>query len=176
MTHTPYEYRALRFAQKVLCPLFEDCYTLDDFILAIRDYNNRHSVKLVYHFGVSRIAIVRADYVVKFNFTPDEEWNDGTGLCRAGDNETEYEMYQKAVRDGFAHLLAKTTPFIYHGRRFAIMPRIDHVGDGSRLWWDTVTEEEYDWLEDNVYDLHDNNVGYKNGKVVVIDYAFTAPL
>lgn len=171
MTKTPYEVRAYRFAA-MLCKLFVGCQYLEDYLTAIKAYNKTHSMKLVYHFGVSRIAILRADYVVKFAMVPDEVWDNGDGSCRAGDNDTEYEVYQRAVRDGFAYLLAKTTPVVINGHSIAIMPRIDHVGDESRLWWECVTDKEYDWLTDNVNDLHSGNVGYRNGKPVVIDYAW----
>lgn len=173
MTKTPYEIRAYRFAQ-TLCRLFEECSTLEDFEWAIRQYNRTHSIPLNYDHGVSRIAIIRSDYVIKFDLKPEEEWDDGEGYCRAGNNSSEEEVYERAVRDGFAYLLAKTTVVRIMGREISIMPRIYHVGDTSRCYYSYLTEEEFDWIEANIYDVHSWNVGYKNNKPVIIDYGWDA--
>lgn len=171
MTNTPYEVRAYRFAQ-TLCRLFEECSTLEDFEWAIRQYNRAHSIPLHYDYGVSRIAIIRSDYVIKFNIAPTGDWDDGEGGCRAGNNSSEEEVYNRAVRDGFAHLLAKTTVVRIMGRDIAIMPRIYHVGDTSRCYYQYMTKEERDWVADNIYDVHCWNVGYYNNKPVIIDYGW----
>ena len=143
MTKNTYEARAYKFAT-VLARLFAGCSSLEDFMWALDYYNSTHSRKLRWAHGVSRIAIIRSDYVIKFNMVPDEEWEDG----RAGNCESEE----------------------------AIMPRINHVNDWSRDWTDFCTDEEYQWLVQNVNDLHDGNVGYRNRKVCVIDYAWDAEM
>jgi hypothetical protein len=35
-----------------------------------------------------------------------------------------------------------------------------------------VTSEEQDWLDDHIHDLHSGNYGFKNGKLVIVDYAW----
>lgn len=169
MTTTSYELRALKFA-RFLVALFDGCRELEDFIYAVRWYNIRHSRKLVYSHGVSRFAIIRADYVIKFNMVPEGSFSDG----RAGDNSTEEDVYAMAVADGMEYLLAKTTVVKIEDRTIAIMPKINHVNDYERYWRDYCTEEEGDWLDEHINDLHEGNVGYKNGKVCVIDYAWDA--
>jgi hypothetical protein len=167
-----YETRALKFA-RVLASLFFDCYTLEDFKGAIEWYNMTHSRKLNYAYGVSRIAVMRADYVIKFNYAPTERWDNGEGRCLAGDNSTEEKMYQRAVRDGYEYLLAKTTTTVINNRVISIMPRIDHVHDEKRDYSFYLSSDELEWLWENITDLHDGNIGYKNGKPVVIDYGWT---
>lgn len=164
---TNYEIRATKFA-KVLANLFESCVYKRDYIEAIEIYNRSHSRKLKFADGVSRIAILRADYVIKFDFRPTGRWADG----RAGDCEKEYDFYEFAVNEGMDYLLAKPTLLYLNGHTLEIMPRINGVHREDRYWGDSCTEEEEAWLWDNLYDLHEGNVGYKNGKVCVIDYAF----
>jgi hypothetical protein len=169
MTTTTYEARAMKFA-RTLTALFSGCSTLDDFEFAIQWYNAHHSRKIRYAHGVSRIAIIRADYVIKFDMIPEGGFEDG----RAGNCNSEEEVYSRACADGFEYLLAKTTVVTTEEHTFSIMPRVEHVNDLTRDWWDHCTEEEQDWLTENVNDLHCGNVGYRRGKVCVIDYAWDA--
>lgn len=168
-----YEIRAKKFAE-YLCRLFLYCSTLDDFVRVIEEYNLTHSRPIHYKHGVSRIAILRADYVVKFNLAPESHWCDMEGRCLAGDNDSEVEVYERAVEEGYSYLLAKTTVINLYGRSISIMPRIDHVGDEDRDWKRYVSLDEYRWLRDNVSDLHAFNVGYYHNKPVVIDYGWDA--
>ena len=164
---TNYEVRAEKFARQ-LSRMFYGCVYRIDFEKAIRDYNRTHSRKIRYDYGVSRIAIIRSDYVIKFDFKPVGRWADG----RAGNCMVEEEVYKKAVRDGMEYLLAKTTVLHLNGFTCSIMPRINHVEDEDRNWWNYCTNDEFRWLRSNLHDLHCGNVGYRNRKVCVIDYAF----
>jgi len=168
---TNYEVRAEKFAH-YLASLFQDCCDLSDFEYTIEEYNATHSRKLKYAHGVSRIAIIRADYVIKFNMYPEEGFEDG----RAGDNFSENQVYQKAVEAGMAHLLAKSTTIEIDGRVISIMPRVNGINNWERQWYNYCTEEEADWLENNIYDLHEGNLGYRHGKVCVVDYAWDAEM
>lgn len=168
-----YEASALKFA-RLLSRWFMDCLTFRDFIEAIDRYNAHHSIPLRYEHGVSRIVILRADYVIKFDYAPDEKWDNGDGTNRAGGNASEEIVYERAVRDGYSYLLAKTTAVMIGGRHVSIMPQISGVNDEDKYWGDYVTEEEYDWLMENVNDIHEGNVGYSHGKPVVIDYGWDA--
>ncbi len=166
-----YEIRALKFAH-TLVKFFMGCKQLEDFLYAIKYYNQSHSRKIKYEYGVSRIAIIRADYVIKFDMTPDGDWQDG----RAGNCKSEEEIYNRACADGFGYLLAKTSVYTIDELTFSIMPRVYHVNDYSRDWTEHCTEEEADWLLENINDLHDGNIGYRNNKVCVIDYAWDATM
>lgn len=166
---TTYEERGLKFAE-TLAKIFQACVYLEDFISVIEHYNETHSRKLRWSNGVSRIVIIRSDYVIKFDYHPCRFWEDG----RAGNCESEEEVYQMAVEDGMEHLLAKPTVRHLFNHTISIMPKINGIGDGRRNWWEHCTREEYLWLEDNINDLHNNNLGYRNRKVCVIDYAWCA--
>ena len=162
-----YEERAIKFA-KFLDNLFADCEYLDDFEAVIMQYNRHHKRKLKYSHGVSRIAIMRSDYVIKFDFTPVGYWSNG----KAGNCASEEEVYQTAVEDGMEYLLAKTTLVNVGFHTVSIMPLIRGVGNYNKDWTKFCTREEEDWLVWNINDLHSGNVGYRNRKVCVIDYAW----
>ena len=164
---TTYEERGLKFAT-TLAKMFQTCVYLKDFVAVIEHYNMSHTRKLVYKNGVSRIAIIRSDYVIKFDYQPTGWFSDG----KAGNCESELEAYECAVEDGMEYLLAKPTVKEMFGHTFSVMPRINHIGDESRRWWRGLSIEEEIWLEEHINDLHDNNVGYRNRKVCVIDYAW----
>lgn len=164
-----YEARALKFA-RILAVLFSGCVDLSDFEFAVECYNDTHSRKLTTSHGVSRFAIIRSDYVIKFDMAPRGGFEDG----RAGNCKSEEAVYARAVADGMAHLLAKTTVVEMEGHTISIMPKVNHVGDDDRYYGDYCTQEEYDWLWENINDLHEGNLGYRNGKVCVIDYAWDA--
>lgn len=164
-----YEARALKFAY-TLVALFADCLTYQDFRAVIMEYNRHHSRQLNYSCGVSRMVIIRADYVIKFDMKPEGMFSNG---C-AGNNATEAEVYARSVVDGYEYLLAKPTCININGRDITIMPRISRVNDESRYYVNYCTDDEYDWLCENINDLHEGNLGYRNGKVCVIDYAWDA--
>lgn len=164
-----YESRAIKFA-RILVNLFCDCKAVDDYINTIHSYNCTHTRKLRYAHGVSRMVILRADYVIKFDMTPEEGFEDG----RAGNCESELALYQRACAEGYEYLLAKPTVMTIDKKTFSIMPRINGVDNDNKYWMDYCTTDEMYWLSDNVCDLHEGNLGYRNGKVCVIDYAWDA--
>lgn len=167
---TTYEERGIKFA-KVLARLFEDCYYLSDFKKVIKAYNDCHKRKLRYSNGVSRIVIIRSDYVIKFDYKNRERaWANG----RAGNCETEAQVYDMAEQAGMAYLLAKPTLLYINGLTCTVMPRVNGVGNDDKCWQRTCTDYEREWLYDNINDLHYNNVGYRRGKVCIIDYAWDA--
>lgn len=162
-----YEARALKFAETVLAPLFQDCYTLTDYLVQIDCYNWNHKKPLRYDHGVTRITILRNDYVIKFDIIPIGRFSDGS----AGDCESEVEIYNRAVEDGFSHLLAKPSLHYWGSKPFLIQPLVKGVGR-TDYWWRYCSEEEEYWLDHNVYDLHSHNYGFRKGKLCIFDYAW----
>lgn len=158
---TSYEVRAMRFA-KILAKLFENCVSLADYEKMISIYNQNHSIPLNYSYGISRIAIIRSDYVIKFDYGYEKFYGDCT---------SEQRVYEQAVEDGMEYLLAKSTAFSLFGHNGSIMPRIKGVDNRHKHWEEHCTADEYLWLYEHIFDLHSGNVGYKNRKVCVIDYA-----
>lgn len=166
MTKTSYEERGEKFARYLMRALFKECKTLTDYRKAVEDYNKTHKRELICKNGISRVVIVRADYVIKIEYGSAKSW--------AGGNKSEYKMYELAVKDGMAHLLAKPTPVKIGRKTLTIMPRIDHIRDKKRDWWKYCTPTECNWLDSHINDLHTGNVGYKRNKVCIVDYAFVA--
>jgi hypothetical protein len=162
-----YEERALKLAYK-LVKLFEDCWYIDDFKQAAKWYNKTHKRGLHYSYGVSRFVVLCADYVIKFDIIPEGCFSDG----HAGNCSWEKTMYDMAVEEGYEYLLAKPSIYIVDGRLISIMPRISNVNNCRRTWWKYCTEDEQRWIFTHFEDLHPGNVGYRKGKVCLIDYAF----
>ena len=159
---TTYEERGIKFGT-YLAKLFQDCNCYGDFMAIIMNYNRTHTRKLSWANGFTRIAIIRSDYVIKFTYRKGSH---------AGDCESERAVYEQAEKDGMAHLFAKTTLTEKYGLTFAVMPRINGIGHAEIDWEEHCTEEERDWIDEHVVDLHEDNVGYRRGKVCIIDYAF----
>ena len=65
-----YEARATRFIERTLVKMFDGCVSFRDFEYAIYSYNDSHRRALNWAHGVSRIAIIRSDYVVKVDYQP----------------------------------------------------------------------------------------------------------
>ena len=158
---TDYKVRAEKFAH-VLVKLFEDCEDVNDFYQAVSEYKRSHRCAMKIDNGVSRVAIMRSDYVIKFHRRQD--FRDF-----AGDSYSERKVYEKAVADGYAYLLAETTLINVDGVEVAIMPRIRHVGNTSL--WDCTTPKERAWIRENIDDLHSGNFGRRGNKICIVDYA-----
>ncbi|MDV3427420.1 MAG: hypothetical protein LIR50_10200 [Bacillota bacterium] len=157
-----YEERGIKFGT-YLAKLFQDCDCYNDFRKIIMEYNRCHTRKLKWASGFTRIAIIRADYVIKFTYRK------GT---RIGDCESERAIYVQAEKAGMAHLFAKTTLVTEYGLTFAVMPKINGIGNYSLNWREHCTWEEQKWINAHVIDLHEDNVGYRRDKVCIVDYAY----
>ena len=158
--------RAKDFIQHIY-PFIEnvqyDVFMIGD---AIAHYNEQFNRKVEFRHGIARIALITSDYVIKYDFNPDE-------VADVGGCEREVKVYAIAKDRGFAHLFAEITPFEYCGRKFYIMPRINGIG---KYEWDYadnfMTEEEEDFCDRlEITDLHCNNYGFRNGHVCLVDYA-----
>lgn len=170
MTTTSYEIRARKFARQIY-PYVTNCRKVSDYTRAISRFNYEHHRKVRVAYGQTRVALITSDYVLKIDY--------GKLQHRFGGCADEYRAYQKVRRDGFAHLFAKIAPFMVNEIVFYIMPRVDGVGSEYNDYDDVyetygLTEEESDYLSENFYDLHCENYGHMNGRVVVVDYAFSS--
>lgn len=169
MIKTDYEVRAKAFI-KEFAPYLKgirvtrsNSYRIYD---AVRRFNvdKKRNVKVA--SGASRIALITSDYVVKLDF----------GTTWAGNSKTEMLGYQQAQKDGYEYLLAKISLYKCCNRSFFIMPRA-RVAEtltwrGQKRLWDKLTEDERRYIHDNFEDLHENNWGSLNGKLILIDYAW----
>lgn len=156
--------RAKDFVQEVY-PYISNCmnpWEMRDFI---KSYNKDFDRKVIMRSGLSRIALITSDYVIKFDYDPEEI--DSIGGCG-----NEMEVYSCAEREGFTHLFAQITPYYYKSRYFYIMPRIRGIGSGHHYAEFYMTEAEKDFCRRyKITDLHTQNYGFRKGHVCLVDYA-----
>ena len=169
MIKTDYEVRAKAFI-KEFAPYLKgirvtrsNSYKIYD---AVRRFNDDKKRNVKVASGASRIALITSDYVVKLDF----------GTTWAGNSKTEMLGYQQAQKDGYEYLLAKISLYKCCNRSFFIMPRA-RVAEtltwrGQKRLWDKLTEDERSYIHENFEDLHENNWGSLNGKLILIDYAW----
>ena len=156
--------RAKDFIEQVY-PYIAICRNPWDARNRIEMFNADFDRKVAVSSGLSRIALITSDYVVKFDYDPDE-------VACIGGCESEMELYATAKREGFAYLFAEITAFSYNGRCFYIMPRIRGIGSGRHYAENYMTPAEKDFCRRyRVTDLHTENYGFRKGHVCVIDYA-----
>lgn len=160
-----YEERAKDFIKEVY-PFIEGRLTPYWVKKEISVYNSCNKRRVRVGHGLARIALITSDYVVKWDY--DEEAVNEIGGC-----ENEIALYARAEADGFAYLFAKITRYEYKGRKFYIMPRVDHIGEYECEYADEfMTEKEKEWCEEHdLTDLHCNNYGFRKGRVCIVDYA-----
>jgi len=162
-----YEERAKDFIAEVY-PYIKSCYSYSSMCKAIRAFNHEHHRKVRVVSGSTRIALITSDYVVKMNY-------DGWGSGTFGNCNDEVRMYRQAVKDGYAHLLAKITPYRKdYNRTFYIMPKITGIEKKPYDADEYVNGHEYLWLYKNIGDRHNGNYGWKDGHIVMIDYAYNS--
>lgn len=163
---TSYEERAKKFIA-LFNPYIKECKSLHQFKNAVASFNADHHRHVKMASGSTRIAFITSDYVIKINY---HGWGEG----KFGGCADEVKMYRVAEEQGYAHLLAKITP--YRGncnRTFYIMPKIDHIkddADDAEYYMQNKTEKK--WLRENIGDRHCLNYGWKDGHIVMIDYAY----
>ena len=150
-----YEVRAKRFIEEI-ADYLEMCHDYDTYEFATYVFNTSHHRAVKFAHGMTRIAFITSDYVVKIDCPEYEGCIERYGGC-----EREMEVYAKAVKDGFDFLFAKISCYEYRGRKYYIMPRIK----GLKRRWDNAEDYIYDrdalnWLYDNgITDLHNENYG-----------------
>lgn len=159
-----YEIRAEKFIHQIFDYIC-DCENWHQFKVAVTRFNLVHGRSVRFAHGLTRVCFITADYVVKYDFGTERNIHD-FGTCN-----DEVRMYAIAKKDGFAHLLAKPTMVEYMGHSFCIMPRIYGIGkyDEDVGWF--LEGAEYDWVNEHIYDCHNQNYGWKNHHPVIFDYA-----
>jgi hypothetical protein len=159
-----YKIRAMRFIEQIF-PYIENCGEyVNDYRKAVNRFNHTRSRRVILAHGISRVAFITSDYVVKMDYDPYE-------IERVGGGESEEKFYAFAKMHGFSYLFAEVTSYTYHGKTFYIMPRIGGIGkyEDDVYWF--LTSVDRDFVEDYLYDMHNLNYGWKDGYPVIIDYA-----
>lgn len=156
--------RAKDFIEQVY-PYVAVCRNPWDAKNRIKMFNTDFDRKVIVSSGLSRIALITSDYVVKFDY--DLEEVESIGGC-----ENECELYYWAKQEGFAYLFAEITPYSYNHRLFYIMPRIRGVGSGLCYAENYMNDKEKDFCRRHrITDLHTENYGFRKGRVCIVDYA-----
>lgn len=135
---------------------------------AVTKFNLEKHRDVKYYHGLTRRCLVTSDYAVKWDYNP-------TGCATFGGCENELANYEYANDHGYGYLFATITRIKVNGRTFYVMPRIKKLALGSKYYNpdDLLTEDELCFIYDemNLMDLHDENWGWLNGRVTLIDYA-----
>lgn len=143
-----------------------------DYVLRVRSsiqqFNTINHRRVIVSCGLSRIALITSDYVVKWDYTK----NTFYGNC-----ETEYQLYNEHKDDGFSYLLAPIYRYTTHGKNFYIMPRVTKLAE--RIDEDLEIEryldvDEYAYLfrDLRLRDVHTGNWGFNHGNPIIFDYAW----
>ena len=159
-----YEVRAEKFIDQ-FHSYIDNCESLSDIRRAVIRFNREHHRKVKFAHGLTRVAFITSDYVVKFDFGYAEDKRT-FGSCY-----DEVDVYDLAVEAGMDYLFAKPTLVTMFGKTFCIMPRIYGIGKRTNDvdWY--LTSEEVDWVYKYVCDIHNQNYGWKNGRPIIFDYA-----
>ena len=159
-----YEVRAEKFIHQIYSYVC-DCVEVEDYEWAINAFNHRYNRKVKVAHGLTRVALITSDYVVKI------DCGSYYNLNQFGSCANEFDIYAQAVEAGFEYLFAKPTAVEYNGMSFCVMPRIHGIErkEYDADWY--LTPEESDWVCDRVFDMHNGNYGWKDGHPVLIDYA-----
>ena len=164
--------RAIKFIEQ-LYPFLagivssDERYTMRNYYKAVNLFNERYHRHVIVAHGAVRVAFITSDYVVKFDYDPDE-------AKIYGGCENEYAAFRQIVRDGYAHLFAPITKYTTHGFSFYIMPRVRVCGDCWKNIDDYIeSEDEVEYIIENIADLHEENWGFLHGEVKIFDYALS---
>lgn len=136
----------------------------DEYENAVYRFNLDKHRKVRMAKGAVRVVFISSDYVIKIDY------NERCGR-QYGNCESEYQAFQYAKNDGFDYLFAEITRINFHGVNFYIMPRVHVCGKDWISIDEYLTEDEVDYLNEYVADLHEENWGFLHKEVKIIDYA-----
>lgn len=156
--------RAMKFIA-LITPYIAGCVDKWDYYRAVAQFNHDHHRNVKVKNGITRIALISADYVIKFNYG---KFTGVYGGCR-----DEVRLYKQAEKDGYDYLFAKVTVKVYDHKTYYIMPLIRGIGKYEDTEaTDFLKDDEVRWiLSHHLFDLHEYNYGWCNGRPVIIDYA-----
>ena len=98
---TDYTVRAQKFLEEIFPVIEKFLGDPEDLADALFDYCDKKHERVQVRNGVSRWAVIRSDYVIKYDYNED---------CWAGNCPDEVRKYAQAEKDGYAYLFAKITP------------------------------------------------------------------
>ena len=171
-----YRIRAQKFIKQIFQYVDGHMYDdLDETIERVQRFAAEKHRKVLVNNGVSRIAIITADYVIKWDrhFAQNNYERNYAGDC-----EKEYRTWRWLLDEnpGYSYLFAEITRFKFGGENFYIMPRVRGINEGRDVYaYECVDGDEEDFLHEWFYDLHSGNFGIdRKGNVTIFDYAWNS--
>ncbi len=165
-----YRIRAQKFIKQIF-PYIDGCMydNIEETIKRVQGFAKEKCRKVLVNNGSSRIAIITADYVIKWDRYSHNKYE-------AGDCEKEYLTWRWLLDEnpGYAYLFAEITRFRFGGENFYIMPRVRGIDEDRHGYaYDYVEGDEEEFLNEWFYDLHSGNFGIdRKGNVIIFDYAW----
>lgn len=156
-----YDIRAKKFI-RMIDPYIGNADSIGFIKVGVSLFNTKYHRAVQFTSGYTRCVLITSDYVIKIDYRTDSQF----GNC-----ETELNMYERAIKDGFSYLFAKIERYTYNNHDYYIMPRIKGIDKYEDDVYEYLNCEENNYLYEMVEDLHSGNYGWKNGYPVIIDYA-----
>lgn len=161
-----YESSAKRYLNTFLSMLPQNFYDLPKYIqqmnaLGATVVKTNHALhchaKL--DFGATRYVIVGSNFVIKIDKKSDKYF-----IPKYGNNQSEYAFFKR-----YSSVLPLCPCHMIHknDRSYLIMPKCKKVG---KLRLENYFDSN-DFLDYNLFDVHESNIGLLNKKPVIIDYA-----
>ena len=112
-----YIVRAQKFIQEIAYYL-EGADSIESYDWAVTAFNADHHRAVKMAHGLTRIALITSDYVIKIDYDP-------VKIATFGGCKNEMKIYELAEHDNISYLFAKITPYEYNGTYSAVMSNID---------------------------------------------------
>lgn len=161
-----YEASAKRYLNTFLSMLPQNFYELPKYIqqmnalgAAVVKTNHALHCHAKLDFGATRYVIVGSNFVIKIDKKSDEYF-----IPKYGNNQSEFAFFKKYS----ANLPLCPCQMIHkNGHSYLVMPKCKKVG---KLRLENYFDSD-DFLDYNLSDIHEDNIGLLNKTPVIIDYA-----
>ena len=161
-----YESRAERYLNTFLSMLPKNFYELPKYVqqmnalgAAVVKTNHALHCHSKLDFGATRYVIVGSNFVIKIDKKSDEYF-----IPKYGNNQSEFAFFKR-----YSSVLPLCPCQMIHknGHSYLVMPKCKKVG---KLRLENCFDSD-DFLDYNLSDVHESNIGLLNKMPVIIDYA-----
>lgn len=161
-----YEASAKRYLNTFLSMLPQNFYDLPKYIqqmnalgAAVVKTNHALHCHAKLDFGATRYVIVGSNFVIKIDKKSDEYF-----IPKYGNNQSEYAFFK---RYSSVLPLCPCQMIYKNNHSYLVMPKCKKVG---KLRLENYFDSN-DFLDYNLFDVHESNIGLLNKTPVIIDYA-----
>ena len=159
-----YEASAERYLNIFLSMLPQNFYDLPKYVqqmdalgAAVVKTNHALHCHAKLDFGATRYAIVGSNFVIKIDKKSDEYF-----IPKYGNNQSEFTFFKK-----YSSILPLCQMIYKNNHSYLIMPKCKKVG---KLRLENYFDSN-DFLDYDLSDVHEDNIGLLNKTPVIIDYA-----